>query len=98
MFILADIAIIIHNKERGFGRYSEPHKEPPEKVSPHRTIAHNISEVAIIFCTNSSTFSDLEKVAIKVNKIADIPHKASARCSRNTTLTPAMAGAVSGCS
>jgi len=90
MFIRAEIAIMIQTKESGFGKYSEPHKEPPDKASHHRTIAQSINVVAMMFCTIYSAFSEREKVAMKVNSTADMPQSASARCSINTTSTPAM--------
>ena len=90
MFIRAEIAIMIQTNESGFGRYSEPHKEPPAKASHHKTAAHRINEPAIMFCTVYSAFSERENVAMKVNSTADRPHSASARCSINTTSTPAM--------
>lgn len=93
MFILAEIAITIQTKDSGFGKYSEPHKEPPDKASHQRTIAHKINVAAMIFCTIYSAFSEREKVAMKVNSTADMPQSASARCSINTTSTPAMARA-----
>ena len=98
MFIRAEIAIIIHSKERGFGRYSEPHSEPPESASHHSTPAHKIKDPAMIFCTINSTFSERENVAIKVNRTADKPQRASAKCSMNTTSTPAMFGGSGRCS
>ena len=92
------MAIIIHTKESGFGRYSEPHSEPPDKASHHNTTAHRINDPAMIFCTIYSAFSDRENVAMKVNSTADRPHRASARCSINTTSTPAMTRGNGGCS
>ena len=98
MFILAEIAIMIQTKESGFGKYSEPHKEPPDKASHQRTTAHIINDPAMMFCTIYSAFSEREKVAMKVNSTADMPQSASARCSINTTSTPAMTRGNGGCS
>ena len=98
MFIRAEIAIMMQTSESGFGRYSEPHSEPPDKASHHNTTAHRIKDPAMIFCTIYSAFSERENVAMKVNSTADKPHSASARCSINTTSTPAMARGNGGCS
>ena len=98
MFIHADIAMIIHNRESGFGRYSDPQSEPPESANHHSTPAHKIKDPAMIFCTTNLTFSEREKVAMKVNKTADKPQSASTRCSTNTTSTPAMFGGGGRCS
>ena len=67
MLIRADIAMIIHNRESGFGSGTlTPKVVNHQKVLTTTVLRRTKSkDPAMIFCTTNSTFSEREKVAIK---------------------------------